>query len=112
LVSPEVISDQISVRLSCTKVRIYASGFGFAVKAYIYRSGKNVTSNRHGAQADQELGRLTFHGFPKALNFVKKEVFGIRSPRRLGNSNVDLSSNYLQLMLSVLKLIAQGSNQR
>jgi hypothetical protein len=42
-VSPEVISDRISMRLSCTKVRIYAPGFGFAVKAYICRSGKNVT---------------------------------------------------------------------
>jgi hypothetical protein len=30
-VSPEVISDRISMRLSCTKVRIYAPGFSFAV---------------------------------------------------------------------------------
>jgi hypothetical protein len=111
-VSPEVISDRISVRLSCTKVRIYAPGFGFAVKAYICRRGKNVISNRHGVQADQELRRLTFHGFPKALNFLKKEPFSVRSPRRLGKSNVNLSSNYLQLMLSVLELIVQGSNQR
>jgi hypothetical protein len=68
------------MRLSCRKVRIYAPGFGFAVKAYICRRGKNVILNRHGAQADQELGRLTFHGFPKALDFLKKEPFGVRSP--------------------------------
>jgi hypothetical protein len=30
-VSPEVISGQISMRLSCTKVRVYTPGFGFAV---------------------------------------------------------------------------------
>jgi hypothetical protein len=79
-VSPEVISDRISVRLSCTKVRIYTPSFGFAVKAYICTRGKNVILNRHGAQADRELGRQTFHGFPKALDFLKKEPFGIRSP--------------------------------
>jgi hypothetical protein len=32
-VSPEAVSDRISVRLSCTKVRIHAPGFGFTVKA-------------------------------------------------------------------------------
>jgi hypothetical protein len=111
-VSLEVISDRISVRLSCTKVHMYALGFGFAIKAYICRRGKNVIFNRHGAQADQELERLTFHGFPKALDFLKKKPFSVRSPRCLGKSNVDLSSNYLQLMLSVLELIAQGLNQR
>jgi hypothetical protein len=79
-VSPEVISNRISMRLSCTKVCIYAPGFGFAVKTYICRNGKNVTSNEHGAQTDQELERITFHGFPKALDFLKKELFGIRSP--------------------------------
>jgi hypothetical protein len=70
----------------------------------------NVILDRFGEQADQELGGLTFHGFPKVLDFLKKEPFGIRSPRRLGKSNVDFSSNCLQLMLSVLELIAQGSN--
>jgi hypothetical protein len=79
-VSPEVISDRISMRLSHTKVCVYASGFGFAVKTYICRNGKNVTSNEHGAQTNQELGRLTSHGFPKALDFLKKELFGVRSP--------------------------------
>jgi hypothetical protein len=83
------------MRLSRTKVRVHAPGFGFAIKAYICRRGKNVTSNRHGAQADQELGRLTFHGFPKALDFLKKELFGVRIPRHIGKSNVGLSSNYL-----------------
>jgi hypothetical protein len=100
------------MRLSCTKVRVYALGFGLAVKTYICRNGKNVTSNEHGAQTDQELGRLTFHGFPKALDFLKKELFDVRSPRGFGKSNVDFGSNYLQLILSVLKLVAQGSNQR
>jgi hypothetical protein len=61
-------------------------------------------------KADQELGRLTFHGFPKVLDFLKKELLGIRSPRRLGKGNVDLSSNYFELMLCVLELVAQGSN--
>jgi hypothetical protein len=109
-VSPEVISDRISVRLSCTKVRIYAPSFGFAIKAYIYRRVMNVILDRRGAQADQELGKLTFHGLPKVLDFLKKELFGIRSPRCLGEINVEFSSNHLQLMLSVLELIAQGSN--
>jgi hypothetical protein len=36
-VSPETVSNRISMRLSCTKVRIHASGFGFAIKTYIYR---------------------------------------------------------------------------
>jgi hypothetical protein len=94
-VSPEVISDRISVCLSCTKVRIYALGFGFAIKAYICRRGKNVILDRLGAQVNQGLGRLTFHGFPKVLDFLKKEPFGIRSPQCLGKSNIDLSSNYL-----------------
>jgi hypothetical protein len=62
------------------------------------------------AQADQELGGLTFQGLSKVLDFLNKEPFGIRSPRRLGKSNVDFSSNCLQLMLGVLELIAQGSN--
>jgi hypothetical protein len=98
--------------LSCTKVRVYASGFSFAVKAYIYRNGKNVTSNEHGAEIDQELERLTFYGFPKVLDFLEKELFGIHNPRSFGKSNVNLGSNYLQLMLSVFKLVMQGSNQR
>jgi hypothetical protein len=79
-VSPEIISDRISMHLSRTKVRVYAPGFGLAVKTYICRNGKNVTSNEHGAQTDQELGRLTFHSFPKALDFFKKELFGVRTP--------------------------------
>jgi hypothetical protein len=83
------------MRLSRTKVRVYAPGFSFAVKTYICRHGKNVTSNEHGAQTDQELRRLTFHGFPKALDFLKKELFGVRSPRSLGKSNVEFGSNYL-----------------
>jgi hypothetical protein len=62
------------------------------------------------AQADQELGGLTFQGFSNVHNFLNKEPFGIRSPRRLGKSNINFSSNYLQLMLGVLELIAQGSN--
>jgi hypothetical protein len=94
-VSPEVISDRISMCLSCTKVRVYAPGFGFAIKTYVCRNGNNVTFNEHGAQTDQELGRLTFHGFPKALNFLKKELFGVRSPRSFGESNVNFGSNYL-----------------
>jgi hypothetical protein len=53
-VSPEVVSDRISVHLSCTKVRIHAPGFGFTIKAYICRRGKNVTLDRLGPQADQE----------------------------------------------------------
>jgi hypothetical protein len=61
------------MRLSCTKVRVYTPGFGFAVEAYICRNRKNVTCNEHGAQTDQELERLTFHGFPKVLDFLKKE---------------------------------------
>jgi hypothetical protein len=83
------------MRLSRTNVPVYASGFGLAVKRYICRNGKNVTSNEHGAQTDQELGRLTFHGFPKALDFFKKELFGVRSLRNFGKSNVDFGSNYL-----------------
>jgi hypothetical protein len=97
--------------MSYTKVRVYAPGFSFAVKAYIYRNGKDVTSSEHGAEIDQELQRLTLHGFPKVLDFLEKELFGIRRPRSFGKSNVDLGSNYLQLMLSVLKLVTQGSNQ-
>jgi hypothetical protein len=100
------------MRLSCTKVHIYASGFGFAVEAYICRNRKNVTSSKHGAKIDQEPERLTFHGFPKVLDFLKKKIFGICGPRSFGKSNVDLGSDYLQLMLSVLKLVTQRSNQR
>jgi hypothetical protein len=79
-VSLEVVSDRISVRPSCTKVRIHTPGFDFTIKAYICRRGKNVTLDRLGTQADQVLGRLTFHGFPKVLDFLKKELLGIRSP--------------------------------
>jgi hypothetical protein len=61
-------------------------------------------------KADQDLGRLTFHGFPKVLDLLKKEPFGIRSLRRLGKGNVDLSSNCFQLMLRVFELVTQGSN--
>jgi hypothetical protein len=93
-------------------VRVYAPGFGFAVEAYICRNRKNVTSSKHGSKTYQELNRLTFHGFPKVLDFLKKELFSIRSPRSFGKSNVDFGSDYLQLMLSVLKLVMQGSNQR
>jgi hypothetical protein len=109
-ISPEVVSDRISVLLSCTKVSIHAPGFGFTIKAYICIRVKNVTLDRLGPQADQELGRLTFHGFPEVLDFLKKELLGIRSPRCLGNGNIDLSSNCFQLMLGVLELAAQGSN--
>jgi hypothetical protein len=98
------------VHLSHTKVRIYAPSFGFTIKAYICRRVKNVILDWFGAQADQELGRLTFQGFPKVPDFLKKEPFSIRSPRRLGKSNIDFSSNCLQLMLSVLELITQRSN--
>jgi hypothetical protein len=94
--------------MSCTKVRIYASGFSFAAKAYICRNEKEVTSSKLGAEIDQELKRLTFHGFPKVLDFLEKELFGIHSPQSFGKSNVDLGSNYLQLMLSVFKLVTQG----
>jgi hypothetical protein len=111
-VSPEVFSNRISMRLSCTKVRVYAPGFGFTIEAYICRNRKNVTSSEHGSERDQELKRLTFHGFPKVLDFLKKELFGIRRPRSFGKSNVDFGSDYLQLMLSVLKLVTEGSNQR
>jgi hypothetical protein len=100
------------MHLSCTKVHIYAPGFGFAVEAYICRNRKKVTTSEHGAKIDQELERLTFHGFPKVLDFLEEELFGIRSPQSLGKSNVDFGSDYLQLMLSVLKLVTQGSNQR
>jgi hypothetical protein len=111
-VSPEAISNLISMRLICTKVRVYAPGFGFAVKAYICRNRKKVMTSEHGAKIDQELEILTFHGFPKVLNFLEEELFGIRSPRSLGKSNVDFGSDYLQLMLRILKLVTQGSNQR
>jgi hypothetical protein len=60
-------------------VRIYAPGFGFAIKAYICRRVKNVILDMFGAQVDQELRGLTFHGFPKVLDFLKKEPFGIHS---------------------------------
>jgi hypothetical protein len=39
------------VRLSCMKVRIHASGFGFTIKAYICRRGKNFTLDRLGANS-------------------------------------------------------------
>jgi hypothetical protein len=62
------------------------------------------------AQADQDLGGLTFQGLSKVLDFLNKEPFGICSPRCLGKGNINFSSNYLQLMLGVLELIAQGLN--
>jgi hypothetical protein len=94
-VSPEVVSNRISMRLSCTKVRVYAMGFGFTVEAYISRNRKSVTYDEHGAKTDRDLERLTFHGFPKVLDFLKKELFGVRSPRSFGKSNVNFGSNYL-----------------
>jgi hypothetical protein len=42
-VSPEVISDRICMRLSCTKVRVHAPGFGFAVKTCICTKRKKIT---------------------------------------------------------------------
>jgi hypothetical protein len=57
-------------------------------------------------KADQKLERLTLHGFPKVLDFLKDEIFGIRSPRCLGKGNVDLSGNCFQLMLRVPELVA------
>jgi hypothetical protein len=88
-------------------VRVYTPGFGFAIETYICRNRKNVTCDKHGAKKDQELERLTFYGFPKVLDFLKKELFGVRSPQGFGKSNIDFGGNYLQLMLSVLKLVAQ-----
>jgi hypothetical protein len=49
-VSPEVISDQIRMRLSCTKVRVHALGFGFAVKTYICRKRKKIIHDQQGAK--------------------------------------------------------------
>jgi hypothetical protein len=92
-VSPEAISDRISMYLSCTKVHIHAPGFGFTVKAYMVEEGRMSHSTGVDRKADQKLRRLTFHGFPKVLDFLKKELFGIRSPRRLGKGNIDLSGN-------------------
>jgi hypothetical protein len=69
--------------------------FGFTVEAYIYRNRKSVTYDEHGANRDREIERLTFHGFPKVLDFLKKELFGVRSPRSFGKSNVNFGSNYL-----------------
>jgi hypothetical protein len=94
-VSPEVVSNRISMRLSCTKVHVYTTGFGFTVKAYICRNRESVTCDEHGAKTDQELERLTFYGFPKDLDFLKKELFGVRSPRSFGKSNIEFGSNYL-----------------
>jgi hypothetical protein len=111
-VSPEAIRNRISMSMSCTKVRVYAPGSSFAIKACVCRNGRDVTSSEHGAEIDQERERLTFHGFPKALDFLEKKLFGIHSPQSFGKSNVDLGSHYLQLMLSVFKLVMQGSNQR
>jgi hypothetical protein len=110
-VSPELISDRISMRLSYTKVRVYAPGFGFAVETYICRKRRNITYDEHGAKSDQELKRLTFHGFSKVLDLLKKELFSVRSPRSFGESNIDFGGNYLQLMLGILKLVAQGADQ-
>jgi hypothetical protein len=45
-VSPEAVSNRVSVRLSGTKVRIHALGFGFTVKTYICRANKNVILDR------------------------------------------------------------------
>jgi hypothetical protein len=56
-VSPEVVSDRISMRLSCMKVRIHAPGFGFTIKAYICRRGKNVTLDRLGANSYLSVNR-------------------------------------------------------
>jgi hypothetical protein len=105
-ISPEVVSNRISMRLSCTKVCVHVTGFGLTVEAYICSNRKSVTYDEHGAKTDQELERLTFHGFPKVLDFLKKELFGVRSPRSFGKSNVNFGSNYLQLMPNVLKLVA------
>jgi hypothetical protein len=83
------------MRLSYTKVCVHAMGFGLTVETYICRNRKSVTYDKHGTTTDQELEKLTIHGFPKVLDFLEKELFGVRSPQSFGKSNVDFGSNYL-----------------
>jgi hypothetical protein len=64
-VSPEVISDRIRMHLSCTKVRVHAPGFGFAVKTYICRKRKEITQNQQGAKQIKSLKDSHFIAFPR-----------------------------------------------
>jgi hypothetical protein len=59
-----------------------------------------------GSKTDQELERLTFHGFPKVLDLFKKELFGVHGSRSFGKSNIDLGGDNLQFLLRASKLIA------
>jgi hypothetical protein len=68
------------------------------------KEGNHIRSA--GSKADQELERLTFHGFPKVFDLFKKELFGVYGPRSFGESNVDLGGDNLQFLLRTAKLIA------
>jgi hypothetical protein len=55
VVSPEAVSNRVSVRLSGTNVRIHAPGFGFTVKIYICRAKTNVILKGLERGADQKV---------------------------------------------------------
>jgi hypothetical protein len=92
-------------------MRIYTPGLGLAVKAYIYNKGEkddHTLSTRK--RTYQELKRLTFHRLPKVFDLFKKELLRVRGPRSLGESNVNLCGDCLQILLGTLKLVAQGTD--
>jgi hypothetical protein len=109
-VSLETVSNRISVRLSHSKMHIHALAFGFSVKAYICRRGKNVILVRLRPLSRSRSWKTHILWLSQGSRPPQKELFSIRSPRRLGKGNIDLSSNCFQLMLRVLELVAQGPN--
>jgi hypothetical protein len=64
-VSPEVISDRIRMRLSCTKVRVHTPGFGFTIKAYICRKRRKITYDQQGAKQIKSSKDSHFMAFPR-----------------------------------------------
>jgi hypothetical protein len=64
-VSPEVVSDRIRMCLSCSKVRVHAPGFGFAVKTYICMKRKKITHGQQGAKQIKSSKDSHFIAFPR-----------------------------------------------
>jgi hypothetical protein len=64
-VSLEFISDQIRMRLSCTKMHVHAPSFGFAVEAYICRKKMKITHDQQGAKQIKSSKNSHFIAFPR-----------------------------------------------
>jgi hypothetical protein len=97
--------------LGSNNMRIHAPDFGCTIEAYICEKGPKIRSCAPKSQyTAREVQKLTLQRFSKTLDLVEKKFLAVCSVRRLRQSDVDLGSNHLQLMLRILELVAQRSN--